>query len=138
MTTVGTTPDYWHLLIECRSCAPDRIDNPVVIRRILRRAAMTCRLHVLQQGMHRFEPHGITAYALLSESHVSVHTWPELGFALVDVLSCAKIPRASLVASLQELLAPAEIIVRARGSLRAGRLRSGPPRRRIHASASSA
>jgi S-adenosylmethionine decarboxylase len=37
---------------------------------------------------HRFQPHGVTGLALLAESHISIHTWPESGYAAVDVFTC--------------------------------------------------
>ena len=37
---------------------------------------------------HRFEPQGVTGLALLAESHISIHTWPESGYAAVDVFTC--------------------------------------------------
>jgi S-adenosylmethionine decarboxylase len=43
---------------------------------------------LLNEVLHQFEPQGITALALLSESHISVHTWPEVGYAALDVFTC--------------------------------------------------
>jgi S-adenosylmethionine decarboxylase len=37
---------------------------------------------------HRFDPQGVTGLALLAESHISIHTWPESGYAAVDVFTC--------------------------------------------------
>ena len=46
------------------------------------------RATVLNQVSHKFEPQGVTALALISESHVAIHTWPEVGYAAADVFSC--------------------------------------------------
>jgi S-adenosylmethionine decarboxylase len=39
---------------------------------------------------HQFEPHGVTALGLLAESHISIHTWPEYGYAACDVFTCGQ------------------------------------------------
>ena len=42
----------------------------------------------LDISSHKFDPHGVTAIALLAESHISIHTWPENGMAVCDVFTC--------------------------------------------------
>ena len=53
---------------------------------------------------HRFEPQGVTVLALLAESHVSVHTWPELGGAYVDALTCGTADARAIVRSIVRVL----------------------------------
>lgn len=50
---------------------------------------------VMDYGETEFEPHGITAYTVIGESHVSVHTWPERNYAHIELLTCVPIPDAS-------------------------------------------
>lgn len=50
---------------------------------------------VLQMAVHHFDPQGFTSVALLSESHASLHTWPERDLVVVDYFSCAENPRAA-------------------------------------------
>ncbi len=57
---------------------------------LVRQAAEAARATVLDIASHQFEPEGVTALALLSESHISIHTWPEHGYAVVDILTCGK------------------------------------------------
>ena len=45
---------------------------------------------LLQLVSHQFEPQGVTALALLAESHMSIHTWPENGYAAIDVFTCGR------------------------------------------------
>ena len=52
------------------------------------RAAETTGATVLQTISHKFEPHGVTAMCLLSESHISIHTWPENNVAKCDIFTC--------------------------------------------------
>ena len=98
------SPKYTHLLLEFRGCSAERLNDRAAIRRLLDKAAASCSLHVLHRRIHAFAPHGLTGYVLLRESHISIHTWPELQFALLDVLSCAPLNRTELVSCVQEQL----------------------------------
>lgn len=51
-------------------------------------AAVRSGATVLASHHHRFEPHGVSALCFLAESHISIHTWPELGRATADVYTC--------------------------------------------------
>ena len=104
-------PNYTHITIECQGCPPKLLNSGKRIRRALGAAAEACSLHVVQEGMHRFRPHGITGYLLLKESHISIHTWPEHSFALVDVLSCSRLDIDNLVNSLRVTLSPRTLAI---------------------------
>src|SRR2546430_1513745 len=104
--------NYSHLIVECRGCPSEVIDHRRTVREALRTAAETCDLRILQEAVHRFRPQGVTAYALLRESHISVHTWPENGFAVIDVLSCIGINREGLLVCFKRLFKPRRITVR--------------------------
>ena len=52
-------------------------------------AALAARMEILHVHFHKFAPHGVTGVVLLSTSHISVHTWPEYGYAAFDVFSCS-------------------------------------------------
>ncbi len=58
------------------------------LKKILREIAKVCKLTVLRTSTHQFEPYGVTSLFLLSESHLSIHTWPEHGKFAMDVYSC--------------------------------------------------
>lgn len=58
------------------------------IKKMLREIVKVCDLTILKTSTHKFEPYGITSMFLLSESHVSIHTWPEMGTCAIDVYSC--------------------------------------------------
>lgn len=58
------------------------------LNRLLRHAAEASGATLISVHVHRFEPHGLSGVAILAESHLSVHTWPELGFAAVDAFTC--------------------------------------------------
>jgi len=58
------------------------------IKKMLREIVKVCDLTILKTSTHKFQPYGITSMFLLSESHVSIHTWPEMGTCAIDVYSC--------------------------------------------------
>ena len=83
MSTVGT-----HCVLELYGCADHLLNDEQFLKDALRRAAIEARSTLLGEVSHRFEPHGVTALALLAESHISIHTWPEHGYAAIDVFTC--------------------------------------------------
>ena len=64
------------------------MDDEAYIRGVLVNAAECSGSTLLAVSSHKFEPHGVTAIALLAESHISIHTWPEKGTAVCDVFTC--------------------------------------------------
>ncbi|HED53729.1 MAG TPA: adenosylmethionine decarboxylase [Phycisphaerales bacterium] len=77
-----------HCLIELYGCPHEYLDDHALIQRLLREAAENAGATWLGQCSHRFEPQGVTALGLLAESHITVHTWPELGYAAADCFTC--------------------------------------------------
>lgn len=64
------------------------LNDLYLVLRMLQDIAQECQLTVLQISHHSFKPHGLTALYLLSESHISIHTWPESNRFALDVYSC--------------------------------------------------
>ena len=81
-------PTLRHLLVELAGCPADRLNDVDRVARALRECARLAGTTILSESLQRFEPHGVTGIVLLAESHASVHTWPEHGFAAFDLLSC--------------------------------------------------
>ena len=77
-----------HLLVEYRRCAPALLDDPDAMEALLREAAAAAGATVLDARLHRFKPQGVSGVLLIAESHVSIHTWPEAGYAAVDFYTC--------------------------------------------------
>lgn len=77
-----------HILLDFAGCDPGLLADPNRLREILYATAKENGLTVLNEVFHRFQPHGVSGVLLISESHISLHTWPERGYAAVDVFSC--------------------------------------------------
>lgn len=83
-----SVPVGLHCILELYKCPSDLLDDMALVQDAMRKAAHHAGSTLLNEVCHRFEPQGVTALALLAESHISIHTWPELGYAAVDVFTC--------------------------------------------------
>jgi len=84
-TTLGK-----HYLLNLYNCDKGLLDNENFIRLMLENAALLAGATILETISYKFQPQGVTAVCLLSESHISIHTWPEKGSASVDVFTCGE------------------------------------------------
>ncbi|WP_240687018.1 adenosylmethionine decarboxylase [Amycolatopsis suaedae] len=79
-----------HVLAEFGAVDPVVLDDPAALRTALRSALTEAGATVRDLLTHRFQPQGVTVLAMLAESHASVHSYPELGTAFVDVFTCGE------------------------------------------------
>jgi S-adenosylmethionine decarboxylase len=79
-----------HYLLNLYGCDYDYLNNDVYLKDLLEIAAQSSGATIVQTISKKFEPQGVTAICLLSESHISIHTWPEKGEAAVDIFTCGK------------------------------------------------
>ena len=77
-----------HLILDLYGCDPGILDDYDELMRLLETALNMAGATVLRIFGEKFEPQGVTLLALLAESHASVHSWPELGYAAVDLYTC--------------------------------------------------
>jgi len=77
-----------HLLIEMQDCSPILLDNIDHVRNAMLTAARESGATILGDKFHKFSPQGVTGVIAIAESHLTVHTWPEYGFAAADVFTC--------------------------------------------------
>jgi len=74
-------------------CAPASfLADPEEIRQLIECIVHAFDFTVVDYGETEFDPYGITAFAVVGESHVSIHTWPECGYAHVELLTCTPLP----------------------------------------------
>jgi len=77
-----------HLLVEYHGCDDRVLDDEEAIRAAMRRAAEAAGATVVGEVFHRFTPQGVSGVVVIEESHLSIHTWPECGYAAVDFYTC--------------------------------------------------
>jgi S-adenosylmethionine decarboxylase proenzyme len=79
-----------HLLIEMYECDPDILNDVAAIEKAMLCAARCCGTTIIHHFFHRFSVQGVSGIIVIAESHMSVHTWPELGYAAIDLFTCSR------------------------------------------------
>jgi len=100
-----------HLLLDFY--AAKHLCDVVMIEQALQDAALACGATVLNIQLHSFgEESGVTGVALLAESHISIHTWPETGFVALDVFVCGDCDAHLAIKPLQKAFQPEKIDIK--------------------------
>lgn len=83
------------------------------LKRLLLKASKKAKSAPLELLVHKFSPQGLTGVLLIAESHLAIHTWPEIGYTALDIFTCGKNvkPREAL-AFLKEELKPKKVFVK--------------------------
>ena len=89
-----------HLIVDLHGA--QGLDDIDLIEATLRRAVDAARATLLHIHVHHFQPNGVSGVAVLAESHISIHTWPDTGYAAVDVFMCGKANPDACVPVLRE------------------------------------
>ena len=77
-----------HCILELYNCNKIKLNDESFISTTMALSAKLAGATLVNLITHRFAPQGVTALALLAESHMSIHTWPEIGYGAVDVFTC--------------------------------------------------
>jgi len=77
-----------HILAEFFECDPNILNNVQKVESLMIDAALECGATIVQKCFHMFSPHGVSGVVIIAESHLAIHTWPELGYAAVDLFTC--------------------------------------------------
>jgi S-adenosylmethionine decarboxylase proenzyme len=83
MNALGT-----HVLAEYYDCNTNILNNTKQIENCLNDAAQIAGATVVSSAFHTFNPHGVSGVVVIAESHLTIHTWPEYGYAAVDIFTC--------------------------------------------------
>ena len=100
-----------HILFTLKGCPFGLLDDEAHIRNVLVNAAALAESTLLGVQSHKFDPQGVTAVALLAESHISIHTWPEKGMAVCDVFTCGDHTKPKKAVEYMKLMFDAQGIV---------------------------
>jgi S-adenosylmethionine decarboxylase len=109
-------------IVDAHGCEPEALRSVAALQALVARVMDELELHAVQPpAWHAFPPPGgVTGFVLLRESHLAVHTFPEHGFAAIDLYCCRALPEWPWDAALAEALGAAAVEVRtvARGAAR--------------------
>ena len=82
------TPLARHTLLELHGCDSAVLNAPAPLKELLLEAVRRGNGTIVTDVFHTFSPHGVSGVVVIAESHVAIHTWPEHGYAAVDIFSC--------------------------------------------------
>ena len=100
-----------HLLIDLHQAK--HLDNLPYIEKTLRRCIDAAGATLLHIHLHHFTPNGgVSGVAVLAESHISIHSWPEAGYAALDIFMCGAAKPEAALPILKEAFAPRKMIVK--------------------------
>ena len=85
-----------HIIAEVFTNDAGLLNDENYLKKAMIAAANSAKMTILDVGMHKFSPQGVTGYLLLAESHISIHTWPEYGYAAMDIFTCGGNPEEAL------------------------------------------
>ena len=77
-----------HLLVEYHDCNTDVLNDIGRVETLMRLAAKQANANIVASVFHPFTPQGVSGVVIIEESHLSIHTWPETGYAAVDFYTC--------------------------------------------------
>ncbi|MCA3561241.1 MAG: adenosylmethionine decarboxylase [Aestuariivirga sp.] len=99
-----------HVLAEFWECS--NVDNPATVQTAMVAAAKVAGATVLNANLHHFgEGMGVTGVLILAESHMSIHSWPEYGYAAIDVFVCGKADPHKAIDSLRHAFSPKREVI---------------------------
>jgi S-adenosylmethionine decarboxylase len=79
-----------HVIAELDGCSADVLSNTATVQRFLREAVRVAGARAIAEEIFNFKEGGVSGFILLAESHLSIHTWPEHGYAAVDIYTCGR------------------------------------------------
>ena len=98
-----------HLIVDV--VGGQNLDNVEAIEMALRRCVEACKVTLLHMHVHRFAPQGLTGIAILAESHMSIHTWPEAGYAAFDAFMCGATEPWNAIDILRDIFQTSDVRV---------------------------
>ncbi|ATY85514.1 S-adenosylmethionine decarboxylase proenzyme [Kyrpidia spormannii] len=77
-----------HVIAELWGCDREKLNDLMGIERIMVRAALEAGAEIREVAFHKFAPQGVSGVVIISESHLTIHSFPEHGYASIDVYTC--------------------------------------------------
>ncbi len=77
-----------HLVAELSGCNRNTLDDLALLEELLNESVRRSGATIVKSVFHRYNPQGVSGVVVIAESHISIHTWPEYGYAAVDFFTC--------------------------------------------------
>ncbi|MGB9759449.1 MAG: adenosylmethionine decarboxylase [Thermoproteota archaeon] len=78
------------IIAELFECETGRLNSLSTVKKAMLEAARASNSTVVRSVFHKFNPQGISGVVVVAESHLAIHTWPEYGYAAVDIFTCGE------------------------------------------------
>ncbi|MGA1843017.1 MAG: adenosylmethionine decarboxylase [bacterium] len=78
------------ILAEFFECDSQVLNSIDAVKMFMQEAAAISQATIVQSVFHMFNPHGVSGVVIIAESHFAIHTWPEYGYAAVDLFTCGE------------------------------------------------
>ncbi|MFH1687736.1 MAG: adenosylmethionine decarboxylase [bacterium] len=101
-----------HLIVELAQCDRTILNDQHLLRQHMEEAVRRSGATIVESVFHRYNPQGVSGVVVIAESHVSLHSWPEYGYAAVDFFTCGTVDPTVACAYLQQALGAGQIQVR--------------------------
>ena len=88
-----------HLLLELKVCNSKLLNDLKKVQEIMVSASKEAKATIVETSFHKFNPFGISGVIVIAESHISIHTWPEYGYAAVDIFTCGDVLKPEIAAA---------------------------------------
>lgn len=79
-----------HVIVELYDCKPSLLDDVTYVQNAMQNAAQQAGATIINLTFHHFSPYGVSGVVVIQESHLAIHTWPEWGFASIDLFTCGE------------------------------------------------
>ena len=104
----------YQLVVELSGCDREILADVDRIRENMLEAARKAGCTIVTQAFHHFSPYGVSGAVIVAESHLAIHTWPEYGYAAVDIFTCGDQAAPEQAAQFLETALQAETLTMAR------------------------
>lgn len=79
-----------HLVLELYGCSAASLSSVAYVQDAMLKAAKAANATIIDSIFHNFKPYGVSGVVVIAESHFAIHTWPEHGYASVDLFTCGE------------------------------------------------
>ena len=97
-----------HILLELYQCDKKKLDDTTFLEQVFCAAAEAMGATIVCAQFHHFSPIGVSGVVIIQESHLTLHTWPEYGYAAVDIFTCGQIDMEAGIKYIEKALEATE------------------------------